>query len=461
MYSLSKLLCFSDGSSTFSEGSSLESFSEGSSPVMLQSFSKNTHGRNLYKTLNSKISKLSKYYKYIWLPPPSQTKDDWGYMPQHWYTLDNNYGNANEQKSLLATMESNNISAIADIVINHRQGEGDSWGLFTDEDGNIQDTKQFVVKGDKLWTDGPESCKNLGNDDIDGYNDICSNAPEDECCNSVLDPVGSFTSANCEPSSMCYDPYGFARRLAHENSVVGDAIVDYLKFLKDVGYNSWRYDFVKGYSAKYVKKYNSNTSPLLSIGEFWDPDPQLTLDWATEANSKVFDFPLRSALRTAFTNSFSVLNNGGKPPGVMGMAATRAVTFIENHDTHKSEPFPMNTEKLGYVYILTHPGIPCVYAPHDPMVNGDGSIDDFDPSFMKDDIQTLIDIRYNVGVQDDANTVNIDTANDSLYAAYIKGSNGTIAMKLGSGDWSPDGDGWNKTSVCGDQNGIGYCVWKM
>jgi alpha-amylase len=52
---------------------------------------------------------------------------------------------------------------------------------------------------------------------------------------------------------------------------------------------------------------------------------------------------------------------------MMGMWPSRAVTFIENHDTGSTLnhwPFPANGLFEGYAYILTHPGTPCVFYDH-------------------------------------------------------------------------------------------------
>lgn len=48
---------------------------------------------------------------------------------------------------------------------------------------------------------------------------------------------------------------------------------------------------------------------------------------------------------------------------MLGYWPTKAVTFIDNHDTGSSQghwPFPEDKVMQGYAYILTHPGIPCV-----------------------------------------------------------------------------------------------------
>lgn len=57
----------------------------------------------------------------------------------------------------------------------------------------------------------------------------------------------------------------------------------------------------------------------------------------------------------------------GRPPGLLGMWSSRAITFIDNHDTGSTLnhwPFPSNHLPEGYAYILTHPGTPTVFYDH-------------------------------------------------------------------------------------------------
>jgi hypothetical protein len=54
----------------------------------------------------------------------------------------------------------------------------------------------------------------------------------------------------------------------------------------------------------------------------------------------------------------------GNPPGLIGLSAAHAVTFIDNHDTGSTLqhwPFPRSHLQEGYSYILSHPGTPCVF----------------------------------------------------------------------------------------------------
>lgn len=42
-------------------------------------------------------------------------------------------------------------------------------------------------------------------------------------------------------------------------------------------------------------------------------------------------------------------------------------TFIDNHDTGSTQahwPFPHDKVSQGYAYILTHPGMPCIFYDH-------------------------------------------------------------------------------------------------
>jgi hypothetical protein len=57
----------------------------------------------------------------------------------------------------------------------------------------------------------------------------------------------------------------------------------------------------------------------------------------------------------------------GKPPGLMGWWPSRAVTFLENHDTGSTQGhwrFPHHALEQGYVYILSHPGTPTGVSRH-------------------------------------------------------------------------------------------------
>ena len=75
-----------------------------------------------------------------------------------------------------------------------------------------------------------------------------------------------------------------------------------------------------------------------------------------------FDFPLKFVLT-------SMCNNAGRfnmadldHVGLAGISPLNAVTFVENHDTDLNAGEKIIFNKiLGYAYILTSEGYPCVY----------------------------------------------------------------------------------------------------
>ena len=105
----------------------------------------------------------------------------------------------------------------------------------------------------------------------------------------------------------------------------------------------------------------------------YDQDgPRRTLvDWigATHGVCAAFDFPTKGILQRAVqhTEYWRLADPANRPPGLLGWVPERAVTFTDNHDTGYPQnhwPFPEDRQALGYAYVLTHPGVPCVYGPH-------------------------------------------------------------------------------------------------
>lgn len=74
----------------------------------------------------------------------------------------------------------------------------------------------------------------------------------------------------------------------------------------EVGFDAWRFDFVKGYGAEYVGRYCERTEPAWAVGELWldmayddnglaynqDKHRQDTINWikGTGKRSTAFDF---------------------------------------------------------------------------------------------------------------------------------------------------------------------------
>jgi alpha-amylase len=352
-------------------------------------------------------------FDYVWFPPPSRSAaGDNSYLPTEWFTLENGYGSKDALKQAVAALKP--VMALCDIVINHRCGTATGGADFTKPSfGNAAQNQASVVKGDEC---------NCGKGN-----------PEENHRD------GSVSEANTA-----------GRDLDHTSARVQKQVKLFQKMLKEeIGFAGWRYDQVRGYGGKHVGEYNDASKPVLSVGEFWDNRAENVLSWVDETGGKsmAFDFPTRQALVDAtLGQDYGRLKTiAGKPPGLIGLRPEMSVTFIENHDTEAvrdggSKRFPDDKIMQGYVYILTHPGIPCVFWRH--------FFDQGEP--QKAQIVKLIALRKQAGINS-RSVVFIEPDTSGKYAAVIDQK---IAVKIGPASWSP-GDGW-EVAV----DGPDYAVWK-
>jgi alpha-amylase len=349
-------------------------------------------------------------FTWVWFPPPSDSLDPHGYIPRRWNVLDTAYGSEAELRGAISALSP--VKAMADLVLNHRVGVATPGADFADPP--FPDNRAAIVRDD-------ESGVGTGNPDT-----------------GERHPAG--------------------RDLDHANPDVRAAVKSYLKKLRSVGFHGWRYDLAKGYHGRYVGEYNDATAPALSVGEYFDGDRQRVTDWldTTLGRSTAFDFPTRFLLYEACKKEdFACLRSsaGGRavPAGLIGYWPDRAVTFVDNHDTeyrrdreHQYGCAPATHFEgwmmhMAYAYILTHPGIPCVFWSHF-LEWGDA---------LRWKITQLMTLRKLVGIHA-ASGVDIKAAGKNLYAAIV---DGRVAVKLGSASWSP---GWDwQPAVDGDR----IAVW--
>jgi alpha-amylase len=365
------------------------------------------HGKkSWYRVLRDNAATIrSAGFTWVWFPPPSDSLAPQGYIPRRWNVLNSAYGSEAELRAAIAALEP--VKALADVVLNHRVGVATAGADF--DDPPFPDNPAAVVRDD-------ESGVGTGNPDTG-------------------------------------DRHPAGRDLDHTNPDVRAAVKGYLRRLKGVGFKGWRYDLVKGYHGRFVGEYNDASAPALSVGEFFDGDRQAVTNWidATGDRSTAFDFPTRYLLYDAIRgDDYSRLGSvsGGRavPGGLIGFWPGRAVTFLDNHDTeyrrdeeHRYDDgtrhFPGKTVEQGYAYLLTHPGIPCVFWSH--------FFDWGEHTWWW--IDRLLKVRKNTGLHAGSH-VDIREAARGLYAAVV---DGRVALKLGSRDWHPGG-GWHR-ELAGDR----------
>ncbi|XP_060199892.1 probable alpha-amylase 2 isoform X2 [Lycium barbarum] len=386
--------------------------------IILQAFNWESQKHDWWRNLDRKVPDIAKSgFTTAWLPPACQSLAPEGYLPQNLYSLNSSYGSEHLLKALLNKMKQYKVRSMADIVINHRvgttQGHG---GMYNRYDGIPLSWDEHAVTA----CTGGQGNNSTG----DNFNGVPN--------------------------------------IDHTQPFVRKDLIDWMRWLRSsVGFQDFRFDFAKGYASKYVKEYIEGAKPIFSVGEYWDTcnykgryldynqdsHRQRIINWidGTGQLSTAFDFTTKAILQEAVKGEFWRLRDSkGKPPGVMGWWPSRAVTFIDNHDTGSTQahwPFPSRHIMEGYAYILTHPGTPSVFYDH---------FYDWDNS-THDQIVKLIDIRRHQGLNS-RSSIRILEAQPNLYAATIGEK---VSMKIGDGSWCPAGKEWKLAT-----SGHRYAVWK-
>lgn len=197
--------------------------------------------------------------------------------------------------------------------------------------------------------------------------------------------------------------------------VVQSRLGDWGKWLvSKIGFDGFRLDFVRGFQESFVADWVNNL-PLVHgaqpfiVGEYWGADYRIK-NWVNTvaslgADVDGFDFPLKNSLTDMCNKSgsefnMSWLNHAGlvRNNNDNSLPGTSVVTFLDNHDTGKEhDKWVTKDFHLGYAYLLTHEGRPCVFYPH---FFGDTQYDASDksksvtaPSWLKDSLKELIKIR--------------------------------------------------------------------
>lgn len=397
----------------------------GDREIMIQAFGWNSQSRGTpskwYRLIGERAADLAELgVTMVWLPPVSRSVSPQGYLPGDYYDVGTAesptfYGDQDQLVACLVKLNQAGLKPIADIVINHRcashQDSGGVWNIYAFASGKARWDAQMI-------------------------------------CTGEYGGRGSHDSG---------DNFGPAPDIDHSNSTVQTDVIEWLKWLKKMGFSGWRYDFSRGYGPEYIALYDKATTPYFSVGEIWtnmsfngpylNPDQnahrQVLCNWLDKAGDKAaaFDFTTKGVLQVAVNGEYWRLRDSqGKASGLIGWWPARAVTFLDNHDTGSQQnhwPFPSEKVMQGYAYILSHPGTPCLFWEH---------VYDWK---LRDPIRKLVDARRKYGVRS-TSKLEIVKAEQDLYAAIIDGN---LAVKLGRNDWNP-GPAF-EVLASGDQ----YAVW--
>jgi alpha-amylase len=257
--------------------------------VMMQAFHWNCpavdgHEYQWWEFVRSQIAAIKAAgFTALWVPPAHKAANlngpSMGYDPYDYYDLgefnqkgrtETWFGSKQALLDLINEAHAQGLQVIADMVINHNSGA----------DG--QELNPFTKT--QRWTRFTPASKTF---------------PRNGDC---------FHPARYE--TWDDGTFGDMPDLCHRNPFVYDEILKLAKWLVEtIGFDGFRYDFVKGYGSWIVtaiqeSRYERNGQPLkpYGVGERWDSSRSIE-NWVNEINAwsdndvGAFDFPLRDMLR--------------------------------------------------------------------------------------------------------------------------------------------------------------------
>ena len=380
--------------------------------VMLQAFyyestTDKGHGRtkwvdHLNGNNGSSAEEIGQWFDLVWLPPMSKSEGGMGYHPTNYGVLNGDWGTDTKLKQLITTLHQNGARVVADIVINHA-GAQEGWCDF----------KSYTFGTYGTFTpDGSYICNT---------DEVNTSAPTTAC--------RGYATGNADDGYGNEANYASARDWDHKNTNVQNMFKAYLNWLRnEIKVDGFRYDYCKGFHHSHINDYNTAAKAYFSVMEYWDGNVETLKYHLNDAgkNTAAFDFNMKY---NAFNDGIASENYCAlKGAGLPGAGYARyAVTFVDSHDTYQrgsdsefcgngnSMTICKDKIKQCYAYMLSMPGVPCVFWPH--WVT------------FKEQLKPLINARYKTGVHSES-SVN-DECGNGYYKATITGTNGEIRLLLG------------------------------
>ena len=380
--------------------------------VMLQAFyyestTDKGHGRtkwvdHLNGNNGSSAEEIGQWFDLVWLPPMSKSEGGMGYHPTNYGVLNGDWGTDTKLKQLITTLHQNGARVVADIVINHA-GAQEGWCDF----------KSYTFGTYGTFTpDGSYICNT---------DEVNTSAPTTAC--------RGYATGNADDGYGNEANYASARDWDHKNTNVQNMFKAYLNWLRnEIKVDGFRYDYCKGFHHSHINDYNTAAKAYFSVMEYWDGNVETLKYHLTDAgkNTAAFDFNMKY---NAFNDGIASENYCAlKGAGLPGAGYARyAVTFVDSHDTYQrgsdsefcgngnSMTICKDKIKQCYAYMLSMPGVPCVFWPH--WVT------------FKEQLKPLINARYKTGVHSESSVS--DECGNGYYKATITGTNGEIRLLLG------------------------------
>lgn len=365
--------------------------------IMLQSFYWKSHTESNWVTLATKVIEIAPNFSLVWLAPSADDNDgDNGYMPIEYFNQTSKFGTATDLKALIASFKSNGTGCVADVILNHRNGNF-YWADFPDQ----------TYKGITYHWGGETICNN----------DELKNATAAQ--QHGITPTGAADTGESTP---------YSRDIDHTNANVRATFKAYLDFLRnEIGYAAYRFDFTKGYRGSYVKEYTDAVPGTYAVGEYFDGSYANCVAWIDAAgkSSATFDFPCKYQLNKAFSNNDLTqlvwkYGNDNQPAGLIHHPTYKrySTTFIDNHDTYRDQNKFNGDVLQAYAFLMSSPGVPCVFLPH--------------WTANQTAIAAMCQARKAVKLHSES-AITVNQSSNNSYVATATGLNGTLIVKIGSG----------------------------
>ena len=328
-----------------------------------------------------------------WLPPAYKGADgiaSRGYDVYDLYdlgefdqkgTVRTRYGTKQEYIDCVKALQENGITAIADIVLNHKVGADGTEPVYAKK-VNPENRNEFVSDAYEI-----EAYTKFNFPGRKGkysefiWNFQCFSGVDYDDRNhegaifTLMNEVGEGWEEVIDSEKGNYD-YLMGADIDHRNQAVKDELKRWGKwYLETVGFNGLRLDAIKhinpGFINEWLDYMRSLKPDLFVVGEYWAPGDlpllQKYLD-VTQGKMTLFDASLHH-------NIFNASNAGRGydmrqifDNSLVAHAPTLSVTLIDNHDTQplQSLEAPVNPwfKPLSYALILLREnGYPCVFYP--------------------------------------------------------------------------------------------------
>ena len=383
------------------------------SKVMMQAFYWDVPaGGTWWNTVSSKVNDWSNAgIDAIWLPPFSKAQNgpfSMGYDPFDYFdfgeynqmgSTETRFGSRQELESLIQNAHNQNLSVIADIVINHNSGG---------------DLESNTYTGTSTYTDFNPASGMF-------YRSATDFHPNDSHANDS-------------------GVFGGYPDLCHDKTYVQDwlwkqpnSIAKYYK--NTLGVDGWRFDYVKGFEPWVVNAWVNEVGGF-AVGELWDSNVNLLDNWTNNAQASAFDFACYYRMKDAFDgNDLTRLQDDM----LWKRNPMRAVTFVSNHDTNEI----FNGKMLAYAYILTHEGYPCIF------------YQDYESWLDKNKLNNLIWIHNNKA----GGSTTILHADQDEYVAKRNGAPGLVVYLNNSSNWQERWveTNWNNAQI---KDYTGHSTWE-